>query len=145
MHGSDSVSVEERSINTHLHGNNDTALKYVVVCNLTLIFSDGLVVLRTECHPTLLECGGQSQLPQLWLHGVRELFQGSFVKCYGHLCLITCPRKIFLLKVIEIPNETRWKTQMRPMTNGFNIMDMDVRVQFNEVLVFCLACMSHTT
>jgi hypothetical protein len=33
--------------------------------------------------PTFLEGSGQPQLPQLWLHGVRELLQGPWIQAHS--------------------------------------------------------------
>lgn len=57
----------------------------------------------TSSDPTFLQSGWKPKLPQLGLHGVSEVFQGSFIQSYVHLRPVSSSCIIHLFEMVEIP------------------------------------------
>lgn len=77
---------------------------------------------------TLLESSGKSQLPQLGLHWVRKLFQGSLIQSYVRLRLVACPRIIHLFEMTEISagrqnHFVKWWTVFRELPQRWHLKD----------------------
>lgn len=58
-------------------------------------------------NPTFLQSGGKTKLPQLGLHRVGKVFQGTFIQGDVHLRPVSCPSIIHLFEMVEIPVEKK--------------------------------------